>query len=189
MSTTTTATKERALALLGQGVDPSMVASAIGVTPSAISQYLSEPEFLQEVARLRYEALSKHNSRDSKYDALEDRLLEKLEDVIPFLIRPLEISRILTQINAAKRRGSSAPSEISSQAQVINLILPTQIIQQFTVNVNNQVIKAGSQDLLTVQSGRMSGLLAAKKGATDVELLPANPKASGASLATSGNPG
>lgn len=175
MSTsTTTSTRERALSLLGQGVGPEMVASALGVTPSAISQYLSQEDFLQEVAVLRYEALSKHNTRDSKYDDLEDLLLEKLENVIPFLIRPLEISRILTQINSAKRRGSSAPAEISSQAQVINLILPTQIIKQFTVNSANQVIRAGDQDLLTVQSGKMSELLARKQGAQDVPILPSS---------------
>ena len=33
--------------------------------------------------------------------------------------------------------------------------MPTQIVQQFTTNIVNQVIKAGEQDLTTIQSGEL----------------------------------
>lgn len=77
--TTTTATEEKALALLGQGFDPSVVASACGVSPSRISQLLSREDFSESVALRRYEELQKNNIRDGKYDSLEDKLIEKLE--------------------------------------------------------------------------------------------------------------
>lgn len=170
-STTTTTTEDRALALLGQGLGPEAVAAAVGVTVSRISQLLSQTEFAARVTELRYENLAKHNTRDNAYDSLEDTLVEKLKENLPFMMRPMEILKAISVVNAAKRRGSSAPESITSQQTVVQLVMPTQILQSFTTNINNQVIKAGSQDLVTVQSASMNSLLdTMKKGAPNVNL-------------------
>lgn len=179
MATTTTSTEDRALTLLGQGLGPEVVAAAVGVSTSRISQLLSTAEFAGRVAELRYENLAKHNSRDNAYDAMEDSLLEKLKDCMPYMMRPMEILKAISVINAAKRRGSSAPESITSQQTVVQLIMPTQIMQSFTTNINNQVIKAGQQDLVTVQSSNMDKLL---EGVRNVRIAN-NP---GGSLAGSG---
>src|SRR3989442_56905 len=107
MSTTTSATESRALSLLGQGLGPEIVAAAVGASVSRISQLLSAPEFSAQVAELRYENLAKHNTRDNAYDSLEDTLIEKLKDCLPYMMRPMEILKAIQVINAAKRRGSS----------------------------------------------------------------------------------
>lgn len=169
MSTTTSTTETRALALLSQGLGPEVVAAAVGVSTSRISQLLSTPEFAAQVAEGRYENLAKHNQRDNAYDSMEDSLLKKLQDCLPFMMRPMEILKAIQVINAAKRRGSSAPESITSQQTVVQLIMPTQILQSFTTNVNNQVIKAGQQDLVTVQSASMDKLLSSSKGLRNVE--------------------
>lgn len=169
MSTTTSTTETRALALLSQGLGPEVVAAAVGVSTSRISQLLSTPEFAAQVAEGRYENLAKHNQRDNAYDSMEDSLLAKLKDCLPFMMRPMEILKAIQVINAAKRRGSSAPESITSQQTVVQLIMPTQVLQSFTTNVNNQVIKAGQQDLVTVQSASMDKLLSSSKGLRNVE--------------------
>jgi len=168
MTTTTTATESRALSLLSQGLGPEVVAAAVGVSTSRISQLLSDPEFSAKVAEGRYENLAKHNTRDSAYDSMEDSLIEKLKDLMPYMMRPMEVLKAIQVINAAKRRGSSAPESIISQQTVVQLLMPTQILQTFTTNINNQVIKAGTQDLVTVQSASMDKLLALTKGAQNV---------------------
>ena len=168
MSTTTTTTESRALSLLSQGLGPEVVAAAVGVSTSRISQLLSTPEFAAQVAEGRYENLAKHNTRDLAYDSMEDSLLAKLKDCLPFMLRPMEILKAIQVINAAKRRGASAPESITSQQTVVQLIMPTQILQSFTTNVNNQVIKAGQQDLVTVQSASMDKLLSSSKGNRNV---------------------
>lgn len=179
MSTTTTTTEARALSLLGQGLGPEVVAAAIGVSTSRISQLLSDPEFSAKVAEARYNNLAKHNSRDAAYDAMEDSLIEKLRDLMPYMMRPMEVLKAIQVINSAKRRGSSAPEAITGQQTVVQLIMPTQIMQSFTTNINNQVIKAGEQDLVTVQSASMTKLLDKLKGAKNVEttLKLGNPNA------------
>ncbi len=165
-------TEERALNLLGKGVTPVQVASALGVSESAISQLLSKQEFADAVAELRYKNLLEHSARDEKADSLEDKLLKKLNDLIPYLMRPMEVARIYQIVNSAKRRGQSTPESITAAQEVVPLIMPTVITNKYTVNVHNQVIQAGQQPLITVQSNNMQALLNRHKEANNVNLLP-----------------
>lgn len=156
-------TESRALELLGSGLGAEVVANACGVTVSRISQLLSEPEFAAAVSELRFNSLQKHNVRDSSYDSLEDTLIERMKDLLPLMLRPMEILKAIAVINGAKRRGQSAPETLNASNTVVTLVMPKQIIQNFTVNLNNQVIKAGSQELLTIQSGNMNKMLDSAK--------------------------
>ena len=160
---TPTSTETRALALLGQGIEPGIVANAVGVDASRISQLLSDENFAAQVAELRYENLAKHNIRDNKYDNVEDKLLDMLEDCIPLMHRPMEILKAISVINAAKRRGSSTPEATINKQQVISLVVPVQIINKFQANLQGQVIKAGDQELVTIQSGSLDSLLQEKR--------------------------
>ncbi len=166
MSTTAAlnSTETRALKLLGSGLGPEAVAAACGVSVSRISQLLSDTEFAAEVASLRYDALNKHNERDAAYDALEDKLLVQLKASIPLLMRPMEITRVLSAINAAKRRGQSSPDSVLNQQTVVSLVLPVKIMNKFSVNLNNQVISAGDQELVTIQSSELKNMSSARLG-------------------------
>ena len=160
-TTVRSAADARALTLLGSGLGAETVASAVGVSVSRISQLLSEPEFASQVSELRFAALNKHNERDSEYDRLEDSLIKSLKGVLPMMMRPMEILKAISVINAAKRRGHSAPVEIHGQQTVVTITMPKQITQKYTTNINNQVIQAGSQELLTIQSGAMKSMISA----------------------------
>ena len=150
-----TSVEERALSLLGSGVPAESVASALGVTPARISQLLAVESFSTRVAALRYENLQKHNVRDERYDSLEDKLLERLERSLPLLIKPESILKAVTVVNGAKRRGQSTPEQVTNTQNIVNLVLPSVIADKFSVNVNNQVTKAGDQELLTMASGNL----------------------------------
>lgn len=155
-------TTSRAITLLGSGVSPEQVAAAIGVTSSRISQLLGDPEFTARVAELRFETLQKHNLRDSQYDTLEDSLISKLSDLLPLMMRPMEVLKAIQIINAAKRRGVSSPEQVINQQTVVNITLPTKAVTKFVTNINNQVIQAGEQQLLTIQSGTLMKELGAQ---------------------------
>lgn len=159
-----TAEVDRALVLLGQGLDPGVVSGATGLSAGRISQLLSDIEFTSEVAELRFKSLVRHTERDQKADTLEDKLLEMLENCLPFMEhKPMVILRAYQTLNAAKRRGATAPEHIAKPAEVINLNMPVTVMQKFITNINGMVIKAGNQELVTVQSSRMDPLLAAAK--------------------------
>ena len=151
----TTSIEDRALQLLGSGIAAEATANALGVTPARISQLLSEQHFSDRVATLRYENLQKHNTRDSAYDSLEDTLLDKLEASIPFMLKPGEILKALQVANSAKRRGQSAPDQTINQQNIVNLVLPEIIAQRFTVNIDNQVTRAGDQELHTMPASSL----------------------------------
>lgn len=167
MSSTTTGTEDRALALLGQGVAPEIVAAAVGVTVSRISQLVADPEFAAKVSELRYLNLSKHNVRDERYDSIEDALLERVESLLPMLYQPAQVFKALQMVNQAKRRGATTPESVLGTKEVISLTMPIAVLNQFNqvfvTNINNQVVKAGDQELVTVQSVRMNDLMKARK--------------------------
>lgn len=170
-----TSTESRALTLLGQGIPASVVAATCGVSESRISQLISDPVFAAQVAELRFSSLQKHNERDSKYDTMEDALIDKLKDLMPLMMRPMEVLKAIQVINAAKRRGASAPDSITQQQTFINLNIPTTLIQKFQINSNNHVIQAGEQTLLTLQSGSLLQKIKEQQNdstrATDKQLL------------------
>jgi hypothetical protein len=170
-----TTTESRALALLGSGVAPETVAASLGVTASRISQLLSDENFAAQVATLRYENLQKHNARDASYDSLEDELLERMRDCLPLMHRPMEILKAIQVINAAKRRGQSTPESIIEKQSIIQLNIPSVIINKFQTNVNGQVTtistQAGEHSLLTIQSGSLDSLIK-KKGNGNGNVLP-----------------
>jgi hypothetical protein len=141
--------------LLGSGINSDQVASALGVTPSRIAQLLAEESFAVKVAALRYESLQKHNKRDGAYDSLEDKLLDKLERSLPLLIKPESILKAIAIVNGAKRRGQSAPQQVTNTQNIVQLIMPQVIADKFTTNLDNQVVKAGEQELLTMPSGNL----------------------------------
>lgn len=167
MTNASTDTRERALKLLGDGIGNEIVAMAVGVSVSMISQYCADPEFAKSVAELRYKNLSKHTERDGKYDELEDRLLERMETLLPMMYKSSEVLKALQVVNMAKRRGVVTPESMIDQKEVVTLTMPQVVLnqfnQQFITNINNQVIKAGDQELVTVQSVRMNELLKARK--------------------------
>jgi len=167
-----TSINERALSLLGAGVPQENVASAVGVTPGYISQLLSDENFAKQVVQLKFEALSKHTERDASYDALEDSLIAKLGKSLPLIIRPADILGAIRIINGAKRRGHDSPDSLVSQSNIVSITMPTQIIQQFTTNIANQVIKTGEQDLRTMASGDLLKKVPAELPAP--ELAPAS---------------
>lgn len=158
-----TPTDEKALTLLGQGIPAVTVASTLGVTESRISQLLSNSEFASEVRELRYASTIKHNARDNKADEIEDKLLDQLKNAIPMLMRPMEIARTLSMVNGMKRRGSTSTDGLAEKSAIVTITMPKQITQKFTTNINNQVIQAGTQDLITIQSGSMDALIAESK--------------------------
>ena len=71
------------------------------------------------------------------------------------MMKPETILRAITTINGAKRRGQSAPETIVNNNNIVQLILPQIIAEKFSVNIDNQVTRAGEQELHTIPSGNL----------------------------------
>lgn len=157
--------KERLIALLGNGVSPAIAASAVGCSESYVSQLLSDEVISAEVATLRFENLQAATTRDKKMDKLEDSLLDKLETVLPMMMRPGEILKAVATVNAMKRRGSTAPEAMTISNQVVNLQLPQHTTIRFQLSASKEVIEVEGRTLATMPSTQL--LLEAKNHATN----------------------
>ena len=175
MNIALTPLEERALSLLGTNTSQESVAYALGVDPSRISQLLADEQFAAEVQRLCYENLQRHNKRDSKYDSLEDTLLDKLNKSVNLMVKPEMILKAIQIVNSAKRRGQDTPQSVTNTTNIVQLTLPKQISQKFTVNVENHVIKAGEQSMVTMQSGTLLDRLKATKEEKEVATIEHSP--------------
>lgn len=167
--------ESRALTLLGQSIPPSQVAAALGVSEARISQLVSDPEFSAKVFELRYQSLIKHNARDATYDTIEDKLAKKLSDLLPLMMRPMEVLKAISVINSVKRRGLNSSDQLVATKQVVTLNISPTLVQHFTTNVNNQIVSVSGKDLTTVQSGNMQKLVESSKALANPLGLPYDP--------------
>jgi hypothetical protein len=155
--------KEKAITMLGSGTPANIVASALGVTESAISQLLSQEEVSNQVSELRFKSLHRQTELDDKYTTMEETLLAKLEKVLPLMTKPRDVAATLAIINNTKRRGAQNTTANNGQSQVVNLTIPITIAHKFISNVNNQVVEVhdesgSASSLVTASSGSLDGL-------------------------------
>lgn len=136
------ATQERALSLLGSGFPPSVVASSVGVTESYISQLMSLDWFAQQVQEMKFLNLKKHSELDDRYDDLEEKLLTKLDKLVPLLVKPMDVTRVLATVNGAKRKGAGTQAGSTLVTQnIVQLTIPPALFHKFVSNTNNQIVE------------------------------------------------
>lgn len=139
--------------LLGEGIPANMVASAVGVTPSYISQLLADPNFAMEVAELRTKDLVEDKETDDRYDRIEAALLEKLEDLIPFINKPRDVLDALMKINQAKRRNAiPAGTSQNVAGNVVTINLPSVIVNNFKINMAGGMVEVDGRSLQPLNS-------------------------------------
>lgn len=142
---------------LKNGISPIEISRALGITPGAVTQLMQSPQVSTEIAKMQAEQQARSSAIDARYDNIEEKLLIQLEKTVPLLMRPGEIANVLTRINAAKRRGV-AHQVNQGPAQVLQLNIPIALQSKFVVNSANQVVQAGEQTLVTMQSSNIPGL-------------------------------
>lgn len=136
-------TEDKIKELLGNGLSNEVVATAVGVHPSRISQLMSDEQFAAEVVTKRTTNLTAATSRDRTWDGIEDQLLVKLGQKIEndMIYKPLDLIRALAVVNGAKRRGVSAQESLVVNKAVVTLNLPTMVIHNYTKNSRGEVVE------------------------------------------------
>jgi hypothetical protein len=147
--------KDQIKQLLKANCTPSQVARAVGCDVSFISQLLMDEEFAGEVTVHRIKILAEQNAVDSTYDRLEKKLVEglemKLDQGVAFLKMDV-ILRAIQTVNNAKRRGAANGETLAPPSNIVQLIMPTVIVKQFQTNLDNEVIRVGETDLISMSS-------------------------------------
>lgn len=137
------ASAEQIKELLGNGLSNEVVATAVGVHPSYVSQLMAEEAFANEVIALRTKTLAASSKRDRSWDGIEDKLLSKLSEQVDLnmIYKPTDVLRALHVVNNAKRRGNSVESGLVVNNVVVNLRLPKVIKNAYTRNIDGEVVE------------------------------------------------
>lgn len=166
---------ERAIKLLGSGIGPQAVATTLGCDASYISQLLMQDEYRDRVLALRMEGLQKQTERDGRIDGLEDEILGKLENLIPYITNVRQALQAFQLLNAAKRRGAASGGEINLQTNIVSINLPPVAREHFfpKMNAQGEVVQVGDQVTVTasLQSLLQDRLKTRKLTASDAQVL------------------
>ena len=170
--------KDKIKDMLGRGIPAANVADAVGVTPSYISQLMSDTNFAMEVAVLRTDDLTLAHDIDSKYDDYENRLLDRLGELIPLFSKPKDILEALRIINNAKRKSAGIPANLGIGAgRIISLSLPVTIINNYKINMVGGIVEVEGRSLRPMQSAALLKVLESRKDGkvANVEVIEHNP--------------
>lgn len=147
--------KEELQKLLQNGTSLAEAATHFGVTASAITQAV-ESAGLQVGASGTLE--EKHKKLDNTYDALEQKVLDKLEAVIPFQSDPMKLARLVTTLNMAKRRGGVHTGDTNPTAPHVTVILPSVVQNKLQLSQNREVISVDGRDMVTMPAASVKTL-------------------------------
>ena len=155
------------LTYMSLGMNAERVAALVGVSPSRISQLLSDEDFREEVGKERAIGLLEARERDKRIDRIEDKCLDRLEQSIQSslsITKPMEAARIVQIVNGLKRRGGGelVGGQSVEASNVVTLVLPLVTQNKFVINGVGQVVEVEGQTLVTLPSGGLAGLAKAR---------------------------
>lgn len=161
--------KDKILSMLGSGLEAGVVASAVGVTPSYISQLLSDENFALAVAEKRTQELTQAKEIDEKYDNFENKLLDKLEDLLPFFSSPKHILDALRVVNSAKRKTAlnTASAGAAANKTYVTINVPRIIINQYKIQQNGGMTEVAGRSLQPMSSKLLLQTLKERNGGSD----------------------
>lgn len=153
--------------LLGTGLSNEVVASAVGVDPSYVSQLMADETFASVVIAKRSKALTANSARDLTWDGLEDRLLKKMAQVVDYMVKPEQIMQALKLTNSAVRRGVPHQHQLTNRTQIVPLSLPPVLKRHFTLNPKGEIIDVEDQTLVTMSSVSLLNKLKEDRGGSE----------------------
>lgn len=148
------------LAALKNGHTESAIAAHLGVTQSAVSQYI-DAHNLREIASTN----SRFAQIDRKLDNVEEKVLNNLDKVVGTIYDPMKLTKILSVVNGAKRRSLAEGQQIvnnTTNVRLVNLTLPERALLRITKNAQNEVIAVGERNLTTIPAGKLSSIVQQK---------------------------
>lgn len=178
--------KKRIAIELAKGTPPKDISLAFGITPSYITQLMSDERFVSKVEALKDtvdvlegEFLSEeeikrekekkelHTAIDDAWDYLESEALGSLAEKVSknLITRPNELLRVAQLANAAKRKTSGDMRENVNGGDTYVSVSLSQVLHQriqhiqTQVNSNNQVIEVNGQTIVNKDKKSILGEL------------------------------
>jgi transcriptional regulator with XRE-family HTH domain len=156
---------DRIMELLGQGLSGSVVAAAVGVTPSYVSQLLENEDFRLEVSIRRAGKAEAGLARDNSWDGVEKLAIGKMFEIMEkgLISRPNDLIRIAQIANSAKRTAKELESADGAGAPTVVISVPEAAIVHFKMNSESQVIEIDARSTEALPTSQLQKQLAARR--------------------------
>lgn len=152
----------RILKMLCSGCSPEEAASAVGVDSSYVRHLKQEPDFIAQIKKQLTENAERAAAIDENYVAIEKQATDKLKTLVPLIHTPRDLIAIAQFANSAKKKtggvGGNGGEEPGTQ-KTVKILMPTVILNNFTTNVQNEIVAAGGRTLTTLNSASMASLV------------------------------
>lgn len=155
---------ERIKTMMSSGLEPAVIARAVGCEASYITQLMEDAGFREEVQAARIVNLTDATERDKRLTKLEDLAINRLEATIPMVMKPMEAAKILQIVNNTKRRGAELQGgNTSAGAPVVTVMLPEAARVSFTFNSSNQVVDVEGRSMAPLPNNRLMQMAAERR--------------------------
>ena len=158
------------VAALKSGFSETSIAQSMGVSPSAVHQYIEE-HGLKEIAAQN----SRFRNIDDGLNSIEEKLVRKLNKSLDLaVLNPMQLGNLLKTINGAKRRSLAEGANIvDNSTHFVQINLPKREMPKVTKNRNNEVIEVEGETFKTLPSGKLTEEVKhAEKSENSAEKLP-----------------
>lgn len=157
--------KDRIIEMLGNGIPATAVAAALGCTDSYISQLLTEDGVVEQVQALRAVKFQEYAEQDARLETAEQKALNKIESLIPYITKPSEAARVYGILNAAKRKTGVHATQNSQVGTVVQLNLPQAAVVSFTLTSDKQVVEVEGRSMVTMPAKSLAARLEQRNAA------------------------
>lgn len=137
---------------LNSGFSDSAIAASLGVTQSAVLQYIDAHGL-----RNQLEANSRFAKLDEGLNSLEEKIIKKMDKAMEFcVLTPVQLCAMLRTVNGAKRRSLAEGQPINpNNSQLVVLNLPKHMEVNVTKNSQNEVIAVDGRALNTLAANKL----------------------------------
>lgn len=145
--------RDSVIAALRNGFTNTQIAGALGVTDSAVHQFIEE-NGLAAIAMQN----SKFAAIDDKLNSLEDFVLTKLESSMKMAVMdPIRLAAVYKTLNGAKRRSLAEGQNIQNinNVRLVNLNLPKHVEVKIGLSARNEVIEVEGRPINTLPAGKL----------------------------------
>lgn len=166
-----TGTAAKLMKLMASGATQEEASKACGVDASLTSQYMSEPDFKEQLVELIAKSFAEANQIDNNYQAIEKNMSERLLKLTEFMMNPDQVLRVLKFANEAKRKtipqvqpqGLGISGDGTVKILPALLLLPNVMTREFVLNPNNEVVGIDGKELTTLNSTSLNKLIENKR--------------------------
>ncbi len=141
---------------LNKGFSNSQIASALGVTPSAVTQIIEEHNIVKQPGAI-------YTSIDDKLNNVEELLVSKLESKLKSInsqLNEVQIGNLLKTVNSCKRRSNPLEVPNGNINQIVQIRLPTYVVKNIIVNSQNELVEIDGKPLISLPANEVEKVFA-----------------------------